>query len=124
MDRATRLFLATAVVERTRDYTEDAFNGLFEAMDGVERRRSLIPKLTPEEEAEVAIAAEKLARGERLPELEMRGPLKDFLPEPDDAILARLRALPQIEQDRIFTMIVLLINIDRPPLRPSPAQIA
>ena len=81
MDRSARLSVALAIVERTRDYSNDALNDLFRAMDDIERTRELIPKLTEAEEAAVAVADEKLARGERLPELELRGPIEDFLPE-------------------------------------------
>ena len=124
MDRATRLFLAQAIVERSRDYTKEAFNDLFEAMDTIERRHELIPKLTAEEEAEVAAAGEKLARGETLADLEIRGPLQDFLPENEEKLLFRLRALPQEDQEYILSMIALMIEIDAPPLRLSPEQIA
>jgi predicted transcriptional regulator len=124
MDRRTRLSLAHAIVERTRDYTNDAFNDLFRAMDDIERLRGLIPKLTEAEEAAVAAAEERLARGEHLPELELRGPIEDLLPEPHESILARLAALPEDEQDAVFDMIALLIDIDQPRLSLSPEQIA
>jgi hypothetical protein len=124
MDRSTRRFLAHAIVERTRDYTDDALNDLFRAMDDIEQGHGLIPKLTEAEEAAVAVAEEKLARGQHLPELELRGPVEDFLPEPNESILARLAALPEDEQDSIFDMISLLIDIDAPALRLSPEQIA
>jgi hypothetical protein len=124
MDRSARLSLAHAIVERTRDYTNDAFNDLFRAMDDIERLRGLIPTLTDAQEAAVAAAEEKLARGEHLPELELRGPVEDFLPEPHESILARLAALPETEQDAVFDMIALLIDIDEPRLRLSPEQIA
>jgi hypothetical protein len=96
MDRSTRLFLAHAIVERTRDYADDALNDLFPAMDDIGQARGLIPQLT-EAEAAVAVAEKKLARGEHLPE---------------------------DEQDSIFDMILLLIDIDAPALRLSPEQIA
>jgi hypothetical protein len=121
MDRSTRLFLAHAIVERTRDYADDALNELFRAMDDIGQARGLIPQLTEAEEAAVAVAEKKLARGEHLPELELRGPVEDFLPEPNESILA---ALPEDEQDSIFDMISLLIDIDAPALRLSPEQIA
>jgi hypothetical protein len=124
MDRATRLYLAQAIVERCRVYTKDAFNDLFEAMDGIEHRRGLIPKLSTEEEAAVAVAEEKLAHGEKLPDLELRGPIEDFLPESEESILRRLRAFPQEEQDYILSMVATLIEIEAPPLRLSPQQIA
>jgi hypothetical protein len=124
MDRNTRLFLAHAIVERTRDYTNDALNDLFRAMDDIERARGLIPQLTEAEEAAVAVAEEKLARGERLPELELRGSVEDFLPEPNESILARLTALPKDERDSVLDMISLLIEIDAPAARPSPEQTA
>jgi hypothetical protein len=124
MDRSTRLFLAHAIIERTRDYTDDALNDLFRAMDDIEQARGLIPQLTEAEEAAVAVAEDKLARGEHLPELELRGPVEDFLPEPKESILARLAALPDDEQDSIFDMISLLIDIDAPAARLSPEQIA
>jgi hypothetical protein len=123
-DRSTRLVLAHAVVERTRDYTDDAFDDLFGAMDEIEHRRKLMPNLTAAEEAAVAVAEQKLARGERLPALELRGPVEDFLPESFQSILTRLAALPESEQDSIFDMISLLIDIDKPRPRPSPEQIA
>jgi len=124
MDRSTRLYVAQAIVERSRDYTKEAFNDLFEAMDAIERRHELIPKLTADEEAQVAAAEEKLARGETLPELDLRGPIEDFLLESETSILNRLRALPQEEQDHILSMVARLIEIDAPPLRLSLEQIA
>ena len=124
MDRRTRLSLAHAIVERMRDYTNDALNDLFRAMDDIEHTRGLIPKLTDAEEAAVAAAEEKLARGEHLPELELRGPIEDFLPEPNESIIARLASLPEDERDAVFDMIALLIDIDEPRLRLSPEQIA
>jgi hypothetical protein len=69
------------------------------------------------------VADEKLARGERLPELELRGPVEDFLPEPHESILARLAALPEDEQDFVFGMISPLIDIDEPRLRLSPEKV-
>jgi hypothetical protein len=124
MDRNTRLSLAYAIVERTRDYTNDALNDLFGTMDDIECTRGLIPTLTEAEEAAVAVAEEKLARGERLPEFELRGPVEDFLPESRESILARLGALPEDEQDSVFDMISLLVDIDQPKLRLAPEQIA
>jgi hypothetical protein len=124
MDRSTRLFLAHAIVQPTRDYADDALNDLFRAMDDIGQARGLIPQLTEAEAAAVAVAEKKLARSEHLPELELRGPVEDFLPEPNESILARLAALPEDEQDSIFDMISLLIDIDAPALRLSPEQIA
>jgi hypothetical protein len=124
MDRPTRLYLAQAIVERTRDYTKEAFNDLFEAMDAIERRHELIPKLTADEEAQVAVAEEKLARGEKLPDLEYRASPEDYLLESEASTLGRVRALPQEEQDHILSMVRLLSEIDAPRLRLSPEQIA
>jgi len=124
LDRGTRLILAHDVVERTRDYSDDAFDDLFRAMDEIERQHKLVPKLTKLEEAAVAAAEQKLARGERLPALEWRGPVEGLLPESFESILTRLAALPETEQDSIFDMISLLIDIDRPRPRLSPEQIA
>jgi hypothetical protein len=124
MDRATRLFLAEAIVDRTRDYTQDALNELFRAMEEIERKHDLIPKLTDAEEAEVAAAETKLARGEALPELALKGPIEDFLPEPADKILARLAALPEAERDQIVGAIALLMEIDAPRQKLSAAHVA
>jgi hypothetical protein len=124
MDRADRLYLAQAIVERSRDYTKEALNDFFEAMDAIERRHELIPTLTADEEAQVAAAEEKLARGEKLPDLEYRASPEEYLLESETSILGRLRALPQEEQDHILSMVRLLIEIDAPPLRLSPQQIA
>jgi hypothetical protein len=121
VDRSTRLSLAHAIVERTRHYTNDALNDLVRA---IEHRRGLIPKLTEGEEAAIAAVEERLTRGERLPELESRGPVEDFLPEPTESILARLAALPEKEQDFIFDVISPLIDINGPRLGLSPEQIA
>jgi hypothetical protein len=123
MDRNPRRFLAHAIVDRTRDHTDDALNDLFRAMDDIEQARRLIPQVTEAEEAAVAVAEERLARGEHLPELELREPVEGFLPKPNESILARLAALPEKEQDSAFDMISLLIDIDAPALRLSPAQI-
>jgi hypothetical protein len=92
MDRGISLSLAHAIVERTRDYTDDALNDLLRAMDDIEQARGLIPQLIESEEAAVAVAEEKLARGERLPEFELRGPVEDFLPEPNSSVLAHRAA--------------------------------
>ena len=124
MDRTDRLYLAQAIVERARDYTKEALNDLFEAMDAIERRHELIPKLTAEEEAEVATAEEKLARGEKLPALEYRASPGNYLLESEVSTLSRMRAIPQEEQEHILSMVRLLIEIDAPPLRLSPEQIA
>jgi hypothetical protein len=67
----------------------------------------------------VAVVEEKLARGEHLPELKLRGPVENFLPEPNEFVLARLAALPEDEQDSVFDMISLLIDIDVPAVRAS-----
>lgn len=124
MDRPTRHYLADAIVERSRDYTKEALNDLFEAMDGIERRHELIPKLTADEEAQVAAAEQKLARGEKLPDLEHRASPEDYLLESEESTLARLHVLPQEEQEHILSMVRLLIEIDVPPVRLSPEQIA
>ena len=124
MDRATRLFLAEAILDRTRDYTQDALNELFRAMEEIARKHDLIPKLTDAEEAEVAAAETKLARGEALPELELKGPIEDFLPEPANKILARLATLPEPERDQIIGVIALVIDIDAPRQKLSAAQVA
>jgi hypothetical protein len=71
----------------------------------------------------VAVAEAKLARGEHLPELRLKGPIEDFLPEPGDKILARLAALPEAERDQIIGLIALLIDLDAPRLKLSAAQI-
>ena len=88
------------VVERTRDYPSEAFNDLFAAMDGIEQRHGLIPALTEAEEAAVAAAEEKLARGEPLAERKLSGPIEDFLPESHESVLARLSQLPETERGR------------------------
>jgi hypothetical protein len=124
MDRRARFSIAQAIVERTRDYTKEALNDLFRTMDCIEERHGLIPKLTEEEETAVAAAEEKRARGEKLATLEIRGPIENFLPEPNESVLARLATLPIVEQDDIIAMVALLIDIDVPPLRLSPEQIA
>lgn len=115
--------IAHVVVERTRDYTSDALKELFHAMDGIERKYDLIVKLTEEEKAAVA-AEDKLDRGEKLAELELAGPIEDFLPESETSILARLTALPENDRDAIFGMISLLIDIDKLPAELSPTQVA
>ena len=124
MDRATKLFIAGAITERTRDYTKDALNELLRAMDGIEHQHGLVETLTDAEEAAVSEAEVRLARGEQLPELELNGPIEDFLPEPFTSILERLHALPMTEQDAIYGMIALLIDIGAKRLRLSPAQVA
>jgi hypothetical protein len=124
MKRTDRLYLAEAIVDRTRDYPEPALNDLFDALDAIERRHELIPKLTEEERAQVAAAEEKLARGEKLPELEYRPSPEDYLLESEASTLGRLRALPQEEQEHILSMVRTLIEIDAPPLQLSPEQIA
>ena len=91
LDRNTRLILAHAVVERLRDYSEEAFDDLFAAMDKIERRRKQAPKLS--------------ALGSRV---------EDLLPESTESMFARLAELPEDEQDSIFDMISLLIDIDGP----------
>ena len=124
MDRSTRLILAHAVVERIRDYAEEAFDDLFAAMDRIERRRRPAPKLTEAEAAAVAAAEQRLARGERLPAPELRVPIENLLPESTESMFARLAELPEDEQESIFDMVSLLIDIDAPRPRPSPEQIA
>jgi hypothetical protein len=37
MDRSTRRFLAHAIADRTRDYTDDVLNDLFHTMDDIEQ---------------------------------------------------------------------------------------
>jgi hypothetical protein len=124
MDRSTRLFIAETILERTRDYTQGALNDLFRAMGEIEQKHDLDGKLTDAEEVEVAAAEAKLARGEQLPDLELKGPIEDFLPEPSEAILTRLAGLPETERDQIAGMIAQLIDIDAPRLKLSPAQVA
>jgi hypothetical protein len=124
MDRATRLFLAEVILDRTRDYTHDALNELFRAMEEIESNHELIPKLTAAEEAAVAAADAKLARGEALPELELKGPIEDFLPEPAEKILARLAALPEAERNQIIGVVALLIDINAPRPKLSAAHVA
>jgi len=124
LDRSTRLILAHAVVERIRDYAEEAFDDLFAAMDRIERRRRPAPKLTEAEAAAVAAAEQRLARGERLPAPELRVPIENLLPESTESMFARLAELPEDEQESIFDMVSLLIDIDAPRPRLSPEQIA
>jgi hypothetical protein len=124
MDRHARLLIARAIVERTRDYDQDALDDLFRSMGEIEERHGLILKLTDEEEAAVAAASERLARREKLAALEPSGPVEDFLPETDEAILARLAKLSEQEQDAIFAMVALLIDITVPVPRLSATQVA
>jgi hypothetical protein len=105
LDRSSRLILAHDVVERTRNFTDDAFDDLYAAMEKIERRHRLVPQLGATEPAR-------------------RGGIDNLLPESFESILTRLAALPESEQDAIFDMIVLLIDIDAPPPRQSPEQIA
>ena len=93
LDRNTRLILAHAVVERLRDYSEEAFDDLFAAMDKIERRSKQAPKP---------------------PALGARVPIEDLLPESTESMFARLAELPEDEQDSIFDMISLLIDINGP----------
>ena len=124
MNRTDRLYVAQAIVDRTRDYPEPALNDLFDALDAIERRHELIPKLTAEEQAQVAAAEEKLARGEKLPDLEYRGAPEDYVLESEASTLDRVHALPQEEQEHILSMVRMLIEIDAPPPQLSPEQIA
>jgi hypothetical protein len=65
-------FVAHPILDRTRDYNKQALNELFSAMDRIEREHGLIAELTDADEAAIAAAEAKLARGERLPELALR----------------------------------------------------
>ena len=65
-------FVAHAILDRTRDYNKQALNELFSAMDRIEREHGLIAELTDADEAAIAAAEAKLARGERLPELALK----------------------------------------------------
>lgn len=116
--------VAHAVVERTRDYSRDALNDLFETMDEIERKHDLVPKLSEAEEVAVAAAQSRLERGEKLAELKLSGPIEDFLPEPEASVFARLKALSEEDRDAILGMISLLIDIDEPRAKLSPAQVA
>jgi hypothetical protein len=89
LDRNTRLILVHEVVERLRDYSEETFDDLFAAMDKIEGRR-------------------------KRPAGASRVPIEDLLPESPDAMFARLAELPEDEQDAIFDIISLLIDIDGP----------
>jgi hypothetical protein len=89
LDRNTRLILLHEFVERLRDYSEEAFDDLFAAMDKIEGRRK-----RPARTSRVAI--------------------EDLLPEAPEAMFARLAELPEDEQDAIFDMISLLIDLDGP----------
>lgn len=124
MDRPTRLMIAHAVVERIRAYPRDALNDLFEAMGEIEHRNDLVPKFTEEEEAEVAAAQRRLERGEKLRKLELSGPIEDFLPEPHASVLVRLNALSEEDRDAILGTISLLIDMDGPRVKLSPAHVA
>jgi hypothetical protein len=90
LDRNTRLILVHEVVERLRDYGEDAFDELFAAMDKIEGRHKQKPVRTS------------------------RVPIDDILPESAQSMFARLAELPEDEQDAIFDIISLLIDIDAP----------
>ena len=124
MDRATRLMIAHTLVDRTRDYTRDALNDLFEAMGKVERKHDLIPKLSEEEEAAVTAAEKRLERGEELEALKLSGTVEDFLLEREASILERLSAQREEDRDAIFGMISLLIDIERPRAKLSPEEVA
>jgi hypothetical protein len=87
LDRNTRLILVHEVVERLRDYGEEAFDDLFAAMDKIERRGKHAAK---------------------------RPSFEDSLPESAEAMFARLAELPEDEQDAIFDIMSLLIDIDGP----------
>jgi len=88
LDRNTRLILVHEIVERLRDYGEEAFDDLFAAMDKIEGRRKKKPAA--------------------------RGSIEDLLPESAESMSARLAELPEDEQDAIFDVISLLIDIDGP----------
>jgi hypothetical protein len=87
LDRNTRLILVHEIVERLRDYGEAAFDDVFAAMDKIERRGKNAPK---------------------------RAAFEDILPESAEAMFARLAELPVDEQDAIFDIMSLLIDIDGP----------
>ena len=122
MDRSTRLFLAEAILERTRDYPRDALNDLFGALDKIEVEHNLVTGLTPEEEDAVAAAEAKLARGKHLPELE--APAQNDLEASKEDILNRLAVLPDTEQYAVYGVIALLLDVDAPRPRMTPAEIA
>lgn len=124
MNRGTQLFIVSTLISRVRRYSDAAVNELLAAMDEIERKHDLNPRLSPAEEAQVAAFAARLERGETLPELELRGPIEDFLPEPQASILARLAALSEDDQDTIFAILAQCVDIDGPELTLSPAQIA
>lgn len=124
MDREEQLFLVAVLLGRVRRYPKAAFDDLFQALDGIERKHDLLPRLSTTQEAEAARLEAKLERGERLPELELRGPIEDFLPEPQASILARLAELPESQQDVIFDVIRQCVDIDAPELGLSPAEVA
>jgi hypothetical protein len=86
LDRNTRLILIHEVVERLRHYGEEAFDDLFAAMDKLEGRRKHKPMHA--------------------------SALEDLLPESAQSMFARLAELPEDEQDAIFDVISLLIDID------------
>lgn len=89
LDRNTRLILVHEIVERLRDYSEEAFDDLFAAMDKIEGRRK-----------------------QKLPARASRVRIEDLLPESAESIFSRLAELPEDEQDAIFDVMSLLIDVD------------
>ena len=98
MDRNIRRLLAHTIVQRTRDYTDDALNDLFRAMDDVEQARGLIPLLTEADEAAQAVAEEKLARREHLPGLELRGPDRGLSPGAEQIVSGDKMKCPRVDR--------------------------
>jgi hypothetical protein len=124
-NRELTLSTLSGLIDRLRLYSHDAFQDLFTALDEIEKKHNLIPRLTDAEEAEADRIEAMLDRGEIAPELDVEAarPLDDWL-ETDESILARLQALPERERDTIFGIIEQCVEIDKPAFKMTPALMA
>lgn len=112
-------FLIAAIIQRVREFPDDAFNELFQALDAIERKHRLQYPANDETHAAIAAALEQLERGELVPHEDVKA-LFGTLPDSqsrekagkaalDDA-MARARKRSGEEQGEIADVLFALLD--------------
>ena len=129
------LMLIQALIQRVRDFPDQAFRDLFLTLDSIEKKYHLQYKPSEEERAALQESLAEAERGDFVPRKEVEAffqrVLKDYDADADgkaalDEAVLRLRKLPGSQQRDVAYVIFALLNEPRfdipPPSKPASSR--
>ena len=123
------LMVIESLIQRVRDFPDEAFRDLFLALDSIEKKHDLQYKLSEEERTALEESLSEAKRGGVVPQEEVEAffqrVLKDYDADADgkaalDEVVLRLRKLPGAEQRDVAYVIFALLNEPRFDIPPPP----